>query len=569
MKHKKLPIFCADFETTSKAQYNVEHETRVYLYCIMSVDEKFKKIGLSIDDFFQTLSNIEYEEFIVYFHNLSFDGEFICWYLLRNAYEYDKDARIHRVPKTYETTIDETNAIYTIKVILENGKYIELRCSYKLFPKSIEDIGVMVGVKKLNETHNYEEIKHYTSLNDLTEEEIGYITNDVTIMCKLIKYLDDVGINGITMSSSAYKNWRKDKYMLCKYQLIKDENEKINEIVRKSYRGGITKVNKKYVDVDIYDAISFDVNSLYPSVMYNNPMPIGMGKIYNSIEECIKDGRHIYRVVVCAMDIKVKDGFHAFIGSNAGFSYSRKYEYEEELHNKVLYLWDKEYRLFTNIYDGEYCISQVIGYKKAFNVFKEYIDRWYKVKENAKTPAERQLAKLMLNSLYGKFGMNDHRISKIPIGINENGIVYNTDENISVYYDKKIASYITSLARVKYASTMNLLGDRFIYGDTDSLYVKGSDVPDVFNGIVDDKKIGYWKYEGHYTHFRALKPKCYIKQLDDGTIERKIAGCPKNCADRINFDNFHVGLRLDGCKKVKRKVCGGIIIDNTDFTIKG
>ena len=563
MRKKKLPIYCADFETTSFTQYKQEGETKVYLWCIKDVNETWCRIGLEIEDFFETLFDLKLPKIIVYFHNLSFDGEFIQWYLLKNNYKYDDELEND---KSFNAIIDETSNIYMINVKVGESE-IEIRCSYKLFPKSIEDIGEMVGVKKLKETHNYEEIKSYTSLNDLTEEEVNYINNDVTIMCKLIKYLDSVGINAVTMSSSAYKNWKKDKYFLCKYQFIKDENDEINEIVRKSYRGGITKVNKKYQGVELEDVMSFDVNSLYPSVMYDNPMPIGMGKIYNTIKECILDRRYLYICVVVVSYVKVKKGYHSFIGNTAGFSYSRKYNYDDELTNKVLYLWGKEYELFKLVYEGTFEVSKVVGYKKANYVFKDYIDRWYAVKENAKTPAERQLAKLMLNSLYGKFGMNDSRISKIPIGYNEEGIIYKMNDTKSVYYDKKVASFITSMARVKYATMMNLLGDLFVYGDTDSLYVRGKTIPKVFEDVVDDKKIGYWKYEGYYKRFKSLKAKCYIKELENGEIERKIAGCPKEVVELINFDNFEIGLKLENCKRVKRKVEGGVVIGTTNFTI--
>lgn len=565
MKTKKLPIYCADYETTPYKQYLIEGRTRVYLWCLKSLDEKECYLGINIQSFFEKLNNIS-GEFVVYFHNLSFDGEFIDWFLLENGYVYaDRD---NMKEKTFNSIIDESGSIYMIKVMISNSCVVTFKCSYKLFPKSIEDIGEMVGVKKLNETHNYEEIKDYKSLDEVPQEELMYINNDVTIMCRLITYLDSIGINAITMSSSAYKNWRMDKYFLCKKQFIKDENEEINDIIRKSYRGGITKVNEKYKEKDFYDVISFDVNSLYPSVMYDNPMPIGMGKIYNSIKECVNDKRYLYLVVVCVQYAKVKDGFHSFIGENAGFSYSRKYEYKDELNNVVLYLWKNEFNLFKRIYSFKGVISKVIGYKVAFNVFKDYIDRWIGVKMNAKTPAERQLAKLMLNSLYGKFGMNDNRVTKIPNGITSDGrISYDYVDTISVYYDKKVASYITSCARVKYATMMNLCGDDFIYGDTDSLYIRGHEIPPYFDGCVDDKKLGYWKYEGHYTHFRALKAKCYLKQYDNGEIDRKICGCPKKAGELINFDNFHYGLKLVGVKNVKQKCCGGIVIGKTDFTI--
>jgi DNA polymerase elongation subunit (family B) len=506
----------------------------------------------------KTLGNAD-----IYFHNLSFDGEFILWWLLENEYEYDEQLSRDR---TFKSVIDETGSIYTIDIYFNSKCKITFKCSYKLFPKSISDIGKLVGIKKLNETHNYQEIKNYHSIDELPEEEIKYITNDVRIMVELIKYLQEKGVKGITMSSSAYKNWQQEKYMLAHNEMKKDSNEEIVEIVRKSYRGGITKVNPNYAGIEFNDVISFDVNSLYPSVMYENPMPIGEGKIYKSVEEGRKDNRYLFIVVAFVQYAKVRDGMHAFIGNTSGFSYARKYSYDDVLENKMIYLWLDEYRLFELVYDAQVEILKVVGWKKANNVFTNYIDRWYKVKENARNDVERSLAKLMLNSLYGKFGMNDNRITKLPVAIGDK-IIYRLVDNNTTYYYKEVASYITSKARCKLASFMNRCGDKFLYCDTDSVYYIGHEIPEIFKDVVDPKKLGYWKYEGHYTRFKALKAKCYLKQLDDGTIERRIAGCPKECAELINFDNFAPNLKLSNAKRCKKKVKGAIVIGNTDFTI--
>ena len=562
MKKPKNLIYCADFETTSNNQYQVEGETKVYLWRILGVDNLIDQIGISMDSFMSFIAGLG--DGVIYFHNLSFDGEFIIWHLLENNYTYDEELK---AVNTFRSIIDETGSIYSISVKHSNNAVTEFRCSYKLFPKSIKDIGEMVGIQKLNETHDYNEIKHYNSIEELTEEEVKYITNDVRIMVELIRYLQSKDIKGLTMSSSAYKNWQKDKYCLCKNEMKKNENEEVVEIVRKSYRGGITKVNPKYAGIEFNDVISFDVNSLYPSVMYDNPMPIGDGKIYPSLEEGRRDRRHLFIVVALVMYGKVRTGQHAFIGNQSGFSYARKYSYDEVIENKVLYLWEKEWELFKQVYDSEYKILKVVGFKKANNVFKDYIDRWYAVKKNAKNETERSLAKLMLNSLYGKFGMNDSRVTKIPVAIGDT-IIYKTIENNTTYYYKEVASYITSMARVKLASFMNKCGDNFLYCDTDSVYYIGHEIPDVFKDVIDPKKLGYWKYEGHYTRFKSLKAKCYLKQLDDGTIERRIAGCPKECAELITFENFAPNLKLTNAKKCKKKVKGGIVIGNTDFTIK-
>ena len=561
MRKPKHLIYCADFETTSLAQYEVEGCTRVYLWKLMGVDTNTDELGIDMDSFIECIKSLGCVD--VYFHNLSFDGEFILWWLLENEYQYDEDTK---KDKTFKSIIDESGNIYSITIRHNQKSITELKCSYKLFPKSIKEIGELVGIEKLNETHNYQEIKNYHSVEDLTEEEIKYITNDVRIMVELIRYLQEKGVKGITMSSSAYKNWQQDKYMLSHNEMKKDSNEEIVEIVRKSYRGGITKVNPKYAGIEFNDVISFDVNSLYPSVMYENPMPIGEGKIYKSVEEGRKDNRHLFIIVAFVQYAKVRTGMHAFIGNTSGFSYARKYSYDDELENKMVYLWLDEYRLFELVYDAQVEILKVVGWKKANNVFTNYIDRWYAVKKNAKNDVERSLAKLMLNSLYGKFGMNDSRITKIPVEIGEK-IIYRLVDNNTTYYYKEVASYITSKARCKLASFMNRCGDNFLYCDTDSVYYIGHEIPDVFKDVVDAKKLGYWKYEGHYTRFKALKAKCYLKQLDDGTIERKIAGCPKECANLITFENFAPNLKLANAKRCKRKVKGGIVIGNTDFTI--
>lgn len=561
MRKPKNLTYCADFETTSMKQYEVEGCTKVYLWKLMGVDDTTDKLGIDMESFIQCL--IELGNADVYFHNLSFDGEFILWWLLENYYTYDEELKGE---KTFTSIIDETGSIYAITIKHNDNSTTYLKCSYKLFPKSIKDIGELVGIEKLNETHDYDEIKHYNSVEELPDEEIKYITNDVRIMVELIKYLQEKGVKGITMSSSAYKNWLQDKYHLCKNQMKKSTNEEIVEIVRKSYRGGITKVNPKYAGMEFNDVISFDVNSLYPSVMYENPMPVGDGKIYPSVEEGIKDNRHLFIIVAFVQYAKVRTGRHAFIGNNSGFSYAKKYSYDDELENKMLYLWKDEFELFKIVYDAQYTILKVVGWKKANYVFKDYIDRWYEVKKNAKNDVERSLAKLMLNSLYGKFGMNDSRVSKIPVAIDDK-IIYRTKDSDTTYYYKEVASYITSKARCKLASFMNRCGDNFLYCDTDSVYYIGHEIPELFKDVVDAKKLGYWKYEGHYTRFKALKAKCYLKQLDDGTIERKIAGCPKECAEYINFENFAPNLKLSNAKRCKKKVKGGIVIGTTDFTI--
>ena len=567
MRKKKDKLYCADFETTPYKQSLIEKRTRVYLYQIMDVDTKESKVGISIDDFFDYLKSIKYERFIVYFHNLSFDGEFILWYLMEHNYKnVDELVKEH----TFTSLITDDGSIYVIKVKLDNGNVVEFKCSYKLMPNSISDIGKMFGIPKLNETHNYEEMKNYTSIDDVTDEELMYINNDVRILRELIWYLKNNNMLNITLSSNAYKFWRKDKYMFSKCNLVKPDNPRINEIVDKSYRGGITKVNPQYKGKLVENVISFDVNSLYPSVMYDNSMPVGKGEIYKSVEDGLKNGKKKFIVSVYVSRAKIIDGYQAFIGFG-GFSCATHYVYKECLFNVELNLWLEEFELFKLCYEGEYNIVEVVGFDSANYVFKNYIDYWIEVKNNATLTGnlpERNFAKRMLNALYGKFGMNQLRYSKVPVGVLDGEIEYQVKEKMSCYYYKPIASYITSLARCKLVSAIIMCRDRFIYCDTDSIYLKGTELPDI---PIDDVKLGYWKFEHHYLKFKSLKAKCYLKCWEEnGKIiyDSSIAGLPKDSRGGITFDNFEDGLKIENAKKCKVRYKGGIVIKPIEFTIK-
>lgn len=581
MRKKDWPIFVADFETTPEAQYLAEHETRVYLWEYKSLDGKIVEKGIDIESFFDSILAHTQGRSIIYFHNLSFDGEFILWRLMRRGFKAVEDEPSDN--KTFVPIITDMGTIFKI-VSQEANKVLEFRCSYRLFPQSIEKIGKLVGVKKLNETHDYDEFKNYKTIDEVKPEEWLYIENDVEILRLLVVYLKSIGMLAISIATASYKNWQKDRYFMSKQKFIPSKDPQVMNDIEKSYKGGITMSNPIYSGQVVDKAVSYDVNSLYPSVMYENSMPCGEGHVFPSLEKCYFPKKIVAVYIVHA---QVINGYIPFIGS-MGFSYS-SYKYEKEMNDKWLYLWEEEFELFKMVYYGEWKVDHVTGFSEVKDVFNAYIDRWIFIKMNPSCPAERQQAKLCLNSLYGKFGENMDRMSKVPVGIETrklkdgstvSEIKYDSVENTGVYYDKKVASYITSRARCKLIQAIIANKERFLYCDTDSIYLKGwergKDIP------IDPKKLGYWKEEHHYTRFKALKAKCYIKEWigekgekdDEGnSLEGKVmtdssvAGLPRDARGNLNFDTLENGFTAVNCKKVKSKVTGGIIITTTDFKI--
>ena len=188
-----------------------------------------------------------------------------------------------------------------------------------------------------------------------------------------------------------------------------------------------------------------------------------------------------------------------------------------------------------------------------------------KVKESSQG-AIRALAKLMLNNLYGKFATNPHVIEKKPV-IVDGSVDYVTCEdyqNGGVYIP--VGLFCTAYAREKTVRTAQLVYDRFVYADTDSLHLIGLDIPDVIKDEVHPSHLGKWKRESEFTRARFLKAKTYIED-ENGELNVKCAGMPDRIKDKITWDNFKEGFTSNG-KLVPVNVKGGVILEDRDFTIK-
>ena len=93
--------FTADFET------NVyENDCRVWAYAISEIGDPDNFLyGNSIEDFIKWCANPR-ENYVLYFHNLKFDGEYIFNYLLYNGYTCIKDKK-ERVNKSFTALISD------------------------------------------------------------------------------------------------------------------------------------------------------------------------------------------------------------------------------------------------------------------------------------------------------------------------------------------------------------------------------------------------------------------------------------------------------------------------------
>ena len=123
------------------------------------------------------------------------------------------------------------------------------------------------------------------------------------------------------------------------------------------------------------------------------------------------------QMITCSFEIKENKIPTIQLKNNMSFKAN---EYLESSNNEIvcLVLTNVDLKLFLeqyNVYELEY----VCGWKfKGINgIFEKYIDKWIKRKNEATisgNKGQRTLAKLMLNSLYGKFATSLEVQSKIP-----------------------------------------------------------------------------------------------------------------------------------------------------------
>lgn len=137
-------------------------------------------------------------------------------------------------------------------------------------------------------------------------------------------------------------------------------------------------------------------------------------------------------MITCSFEVK-KD-YIPTIQIKNNRSFFRQNEYLESSDNEIvsLVLTNVDLELFKdhyNIYDLEYVCGW--KFKSIEGIFTDYINKWIEIKNNATIEGnygQRTLAKLMLNSLYGKFATSLEVQSKNPYLSEENIVKYELGE---------------------------------------------------------------------------------------------------------------------------------------------
>ena len=591
-------ILSADFETTTN-----ELDCRVWAWGVCEVgNPDYFTYGNDIDSFMQYMKLSNNSTF--YFHNLKFDGEFILCWLFENGYKHVLD-RKQADTKTFTTLISDKGQFYSIRIYFEKkGKQtnaVTIYDSLKILPFSVSQIakGFNLPISKLEIDYKEDRPKGHI----LTQTEIDYLRNDVDIVARALNVLFEQGLNKMTQAGNAMFDYRNT---------VGDKNFKrwfpapdYDYDVRQSYKGGFTFLLSKYKNVNINAGLVLDVNSLYPWVMHDCPLPYGEGIYFQGQYEEDKIYNLYVQMFTCQFELK--DGYIPTIQLKNNLSFiPTQYLESSDGEEVTMCLTSVDLELFFKHYDV-YNIEYHSGwkFKSTIGLFTEYIDKWTAVKIDAGrtgNKAMRTLAKLMLNALYGRFALNPNVQSKIPYY--DNGIIKYTlgEKEVREPIYIPVGTFITAWARHKTITSAQKLYKYFVYADTDSLHLDiplpdkmlemsnddlekmttedlqrfGVDIPDDF--VVDPYALGAWKVEEVFRRGRYIRQKSYIHDYnpretwggegyDPKALKITCAGMPVQCYQYVTWENFYEGQRYAG-KLQPKHVAGGIVLKDIDFTIK-
>lgn len=470
----------------------------------------------SIESYIEYI-NSNLKNSLIYFHNF---GKFDSTFIINALVDSNLTEQIN--------IIERNNTIYQLQIKDIN---VYFRDSYLMIPISLEKIGENfctinrkdVELDYSNITNIYNDnpnIIHTQCVMDTLVLKEGFYNFKKSIEDEFkIDILDC-----LTLPSLSYNIFRMLYYDYNKAPIAKNPY-KTDKFIRRSYKGGIAEVYKPYLK----EGYCYDANSLYPFIMKESKFPVGKGKFVSG--ENI-DINNFIGFIECEIEVDKEYNFLAYRCEKRGLitpvgKWIDVYYYTEIL--KAIELG--------------YNVKFLKGFKYEHEdyMFREFVTDMYNKRINSKSSSMNNIAKLILNSLYGRFGMKifvestkfltdedvfkaKKRYSFINIARINLSKFYNVTLRKSSLNDKDlyansintetavhIASVITANARIYMYDFKNIDKNECYYTDTDSIFLK-RELDNIFIG----KELGMFKLEYRVKEGMFIAPKVYyIKDNND------------------------------------------------------
>ncbi len=513
--------------------------------------------GGCIDQLMRTILSRHYRSHYIYAHNGgAFDHLHILPWLTKRIKEFSY------------VIVPIQSSIQVLKVTerSSNHTYTFLD-SIKLLPMALDKAAKTFGFPG--------KLTHSLELHEDDEKWIPYLKRDcVALYDSLEKFQELVtevmgGEMGITAPSTAMKLYRrrymghgKTPAMIPQHRHFKTCEDAacegcMHKWIRSSYHGGRTEIFRSYGKGVSY----YDINSSYPRAMLED-MPGGVVKQYGP-SKTVPDFFRIETAAIGFVECEVHIPSTCYLPPLPVHDVKRgKLIFPTGTFSGV-WSWEELKLLFDPLVNGEITsIKRSVWYQRK-TLFFDFVKELYAYRDKNSPSFDEGLAlisKLMMNSLYGKFGMNEDRREIVVLDKNEkppegatfprfedgqedvlSRVCYVEKRVTPSYIIPQISAHITALARVRlwnFMAHVVRLGGSLYYCDTDSI------ITDIDN-LPCSSELGELKneYPGEKLEVEIVGCKMYMLRKEKAFTGEHLA----SCKDREN---------CLGCSRVKLAMKG-------------
>ena len=503
-------------------------------------------------DFINGLNNHLKADLVVFIHNASYE-----WQFLKSIFDFRSE---------------DIFALDSRKILRFKKDRIEYRCSYLQTNMSLAKFTETMNVKspKLS-GFDYEAVRY--PWTDLTSEEIKYCINDVRGLVEAIKeemQRDGDDLYSLPLTSTGYvrRDVKKSVETYLPHNWIQGILPGIDlyDMLLEAFRGGNTHANRYYTNETVTGVQSWDRSSSYPDVQINGRFPVGRF-LYSEetsedyLRDLIQNRRRsvLFRVAFYGLDLK--DPFFGCpylsiskIRSAAGVVNDNGRVLRADYFETTL--TDVDFEIVEDVYKWDSFVIIELYHAKAGRLPKAITDvtiEYYRKKTALKgSGSDEYFYTKVKNKLNSVYGMSAQRPVRIPLIYENLKIVPDPEadraELLAKSNRKAFQSYawgvwVTAQARKRLHDGIRLVGDGFIYCDTDSVKYFGSVDWSSYNeerkrdsldngAYADDRDgvrhyMGVYEKDGEYAAFKTLGAKKYCYIDNAGDLHLTVAGVNK------------------------------------------
>lgn len=299
--------------------------------------------------------------------------------------------------------------------------------------------------------------------------------------------------------------------------------------VRPAYLGGRTEIfrpifNARNSRERLYE---YDVNSLYPYVLKKFEYPCGRPFFT----------KKFYPDLLAVYEARVTCPLGLFIPV-LGIIHDGKFVFPS---GTFIGRWTSEELNLAKSKGYKIEILQGLVFPKRSRYFENFIDRLYEIRlKYPKGSVQEVTAKLIMNSLYGRLGLNPEKQSitfEMKAGVKHFARLKVGRSNIDLFTEPielksfrnvALAAFVTSYARIHLYNLMEKCKGSLYYCDTDSIFTT--------TRLESSRELGALKFEAEYKNAVFLLPKTY--SLEGLERKLKMKGFEKKKTQNFTHEDF-------------------------------